>query len=114
MSEKDEIKITKDDLETFLRSVPHPVLLGIFGKYCEPCEDMQSELARRQLPDGVVFAKVTLTNDRDDVEIADMLGVDSVPTVIGFCRGQEVRRTSRLEELDKLINDITSCGDSTK
>lgn len=104
-----EEKVGKEELEGFLRNVPNPVLLGIFGNNCLPCDELEEEISRRNLPDETAFAKVTLGNEPEDIEIADLLGVETTPTVIGFCQGQEVGRTSDPEELDNLINGITKC-----
>lgn len=101
--------INKDELERFLRNVPNPVVLGVFGENCAPCEELEQEIAKRQLPEQAAFAKVTLGNQEKDIEIADFLGVETVPTVIGFCHGQELGRTSNPEEVDKLLEDIQHC-----
>jgi len=38
--EEIEGKVTKEDIERFLRNIPHPVLLGVFGENCAPCEEL--------------------------------------------------------------------------
>jgi len=101
--------ITKEELERFLRNVPNPVLLGVFGKYCIPCEELEQEINKKQLPDKVAFAKVVLGNQEKDIEIADFLGVEAVPTVIGFCQGKELGRTSDPKEIDDLLSNIQHC-----
>jgi len=101
--------IDKEELETFLRNVPNPVLLAVFGENCTPCEELEEEITNRKLPGDTAFAKVTLGNEEKDIEIADMLGVETVPTVIGFCQGQELGRTSDPKELDNLINSVSQC-----
>jgi len=102
-------EVNKEELETFLRNVPNPVLLGVFGNYCTPCEEMEQEITKKQLPEKTAFAKITLGNEERDNEIADFLGVEAVPTVIGFCHGKELGRTSNPEEVDKLLADIQHC-----
>lgn len=102
-------KVRRGDLESFLRNVPHPVLLGVFGKNCAPCEEMEEEIARKPLPQGMTYAKVTLGNEPEDIEIADLLGLEEVPTAIAFCQGEEVARTTDPEELDSLLNDLHRC-----
>jgi len=101
--------IGKEELETFLRTVPNPVLLQVSGENCAPCEEMDQEIGRRQLPEKTAFAKITLGNEEKDIEIADFLGVETVPTVIGFCHGKELGRTSNPDEVDKLLTDIQHC-----
>jgi len=101
--------VNKEELETFLRNVPNPVLLGVFGENCLPCEELEQEISGKSLPDKTAFAKVTLTNEQKDVEIADMLAVETVPTVIAFCHGEEVGRTSDPGELDNLLDNLHRC-----
>jgi len=103
------IEVSKGELETFLRNVPNPVLLGVFGNNCTPCEELEQEISKKQLPEKTAFAKITLGNEEKDIEIADFLGVETVPTVIGFCGAKEVGRTSNPNELDGLIDKTQHC-----
>lgn len=102
--------VSREELERFLRNVPNPVLLEVSGENCAPCEEMEDEIARRNLPEGMVSARITLGNEPEDVEIADMLAVEAFPRVIGFCQGQEVARTGDPSELDALIDGLRRCG----
>lgn len=107
-----EDKVTKEEIETFLRNVPNPVILGIFGDNCSPCGEMDDAISNRQLPEGVAFAKITLSSDPEDLEIAELLGTESVPTIIGFCRGEELGRTSDPGQVDEIINNLRGCNGS--
>lgn len=103
-------RVSREEMETFLRNVPHPVLLGVYGDNCPPCEEMEDEITRRTLPEGMAFAKTTLGNEPDDEEVADLLEVDEFPTVIAFCQGEEVGRTSDPTLLDELLAGLQRCG----
>ena len=103
-------KVNREELERFLRNVPHPVLLGLFGESCPPCQEMGEEIGRKALPEGTAFAKATLGNEPEDQEIADLLAVEEFPTVIAFCRGEEVGRTGDPSELDALLDGLRRCG----
>ncbi len=103
-------RVNRRELESFLRSVPNPVLLGVFEENHPQGNQMEKEIAGRTLPDGVAFAGVTLRNDPDDVEIAELLALEKFPTVIAFCRGEEVGRTSDPSELDALVDNLRRCG----
>ncbi|MFH1484324.1 MAG: hypothetical protein ABIG98_08795 [Chloroflexota bacterium] len=103
-------RVNRVELETFLRSVPNPVLLGVFEEGQPQGNRMEKEIAGRALPEGVVFAGVTLRNDPGDVEIAELLALEEFPTVIAFCRGEEVGRTSNPSELDALVANLRRCG----
>ena len=110
MADEKADKVDGEELERFLRNVPHPVLLGVFGENCPPCQEMGEEIARRALPEGMAFAGVTLGNEPGDIEISDLLAVEEFPTVIAFCRGEEVGRTSEPSELDALLDGLRRCG----
>ena len=103
-------KVRREELERFLRNVPHPVLLGVFGKNCAPCEEMEEEIAKKPLPQGMTYAKVTLGNEPEDIEIADLLALEEVPTAIAFCQGEEVARTTDPSELGSLLDGLGRCG----
>lgn len=106
---KDKVDVNKEELETFLRNVPNPVVLGVFGENCSPCEELQQDLAEKEIPEKVVVVKLSLANEQKDIEIADLLAVEVVPTVIAFCKGEEVGRTSNPEELDALFKNLQNC-----
>jgi thioredoxin-like negative regulator of GroEL len=106
---EDKTEVSKEELETFLRNVPNPVVLGVFGENCSPCEELEAEISKKQLPEKAAFAKVILGNREGDIKIADMLGVEAVPTVIAFCQGQELARTSDPKQLDTLLDSLRQC-----
>lgn len=108
-----EERVTKEEVENFLRNVPNPVILGIFGTGCSPCAEIEDEINKRQLPGGISFAKVTLGNNPEDLEIADLFGAINVPTIIGFCRGEELGRTSEPGEIDNIIDSLKGCGNGS-
>ena len=103
-------RVNRLELETFLRNVPNPVLLGVFEEGHPEGADMEKEIAGRTLPGGVAFAGVTLRHDSGDLEIAELLALEQLPTVIAFCRGEEVGRTSKVSELDALVDNLSRCG----
>ncbi len=103
-------RVNRVELETFLRNVPNPVLLGVFEEGQPQGVEMEKEIAGRTLPEGVALAGVTLRHDPGDLEIAELLGLEQFPTVIAFCRGEEVGRTSELAGLDALVDNLSRCG----
>lgn len=103
-------QVSRDDVETFLRNIPYPVLLTVVGEHCPPCQDMEDEIARMTLPEGVALARVSLGNEPADEAIAESLAVDGFPSVIAFCRGEEIGRTSDPEDLDGLLDSLKGCG----
>jgi hypothetical protein len=103
-------RVNRVELETFLRTVPNPVLLGVFEEGEAQGAEMEKAIAVRQLPDGIAFAGVTLRANPGDMEIAELLGLEEFPTVIAFCHGKEVGRTSEPSGLDGLVANLGHCG----
>jgi len=103
-------QIKWEDLERFLRNVPKPVLLEISSPGCAPCQELQREMDSKDLPEEIARASVSLNlNNDNDFEIAMQLGVQSVPTVIGFCNGQEIDRVQGKRDIEPLVTKLQQC-----
>lgn len=101
----DDIAIDAATLEMFLRNVPNPILLTVRTEDCEPCDDLEEAIDSLVLPNDIAKASVTLKED-SDVGIADLLGLEGVPTVIALRQGQEVGRANTPEELAALLTSL--------
>lgn len=99
-----------EELECFLRNVPNPILLEISSPGCAPCQELQRELDGKELPGEIARTSISLNSDNDnDFEIAVQLGVQSVPTVIGFCNGQEIDRVHSKKDIEPLVAKLQQC-----
>ena len=85
--------ITKVNLENFAQEVlksEKKVLLDFYADWCGPCQMMAPELeAFAEENDSV---KVCKLNVDEATELAITFGVMSIPTVLLFENGQEVKR----------------------
>ena len=98
------------DLERFLRNAPGGILLEVAQPGCPACE-VDSAIDSTSLPEGIARARLLLDpDDPADQHIAESLGVEATPTFIGFCMGEELGRTHRLEEAQDLIAKLQACG----
>lgn len=105
-----EKEIKWKDIEHFLRNAPNPVLLEISTSDCRHCQELTNSLDNKELPGGIIHALVKLDlGNEDDIEIAEQLGVFSVPTVIGFCHASEIDRVHGKTDLEPLLTKLKMC-----
>ncbi len=85
--------ITKVNLENFAQEVlksEKKVLLDFYADWCGPCQMMMPEMeAFAEENDSI---KVCKHNVDESTDLAVTFGVMSIPTVLLFDKGQEVKR----------------------
>ena len=83
------------------------VLVDFFAEWCGPCKMLSPILAdvAKAMDGKVVVGKVDIDQESD---IAMKFQVMSVPTLIIFKNGQEVRRVVGLKDKDSLVTLIRS------
>ena len=87
------VAVDDEQLAALVGKTELPVLLDVWAPWCGPCRMMapQFEAAAERLKGKVVFAK--LDSDAHP-ESSARLGIRSIPTLILFEGGREVRRQS--------------------
>jgi len=81
------------EFDELVRDAPRPVLVDFWAAWCGPCRTVAPELEKlaRERADRVIVAKV----DTEALPaIAQRFAIRSIPTLILFKAGAEVRRTS--------------------
>jgi len=85
--------VTKVNLENFAQEVlksDKPVLLDFYADWCGPCNMMAAEIDA--FAEETTKVKVCKLNVDESTDLALTFGVMSIPTVILFENGQEVKR----------------------
>lgn len=85
--------ITKVNLENFAQEVlksEKKVLLDFYADWCGPCQMMLPEI--EAFANETEDIKVCKLNVDESTDLAVTFGVMSIPTVILFDKGQEIKR----------------------
>lgn len=87
------MSVIKINLENFAQEVlksEKPVLVDFYADWCGPCKMMAAEIDA--FAEETTKVKVCKLNVDESADLAMTFGVMSIPTVILFENGQEVKR----------------------
>lgn len=87
-----EMKLTKDNFENLVLKSEKPVLVDFWAPWCMPCR-MIGPVVEALAEELEGQANVGKINVDEEGELAQRYRVGSIPTLIVFENGQEVRRT---------------------
>ena len=97
-----EIKITVDNFEQEVIQSEQPVLVDFWAAWCGPCRMLAPAVAQIAAEcEGKI--KVGKVNVDEEPELAQRLGIMSIPTVLAFKDGKKVNQSIGLVPKDKLL-----------
>ena len=84
------LKITAQNFEQEVLQSDTPVLVDFYADWCGPCKMMAPVI--EEIAEEADDIKVGKLNIDNEMEIAQKYGVMSIPTLIVFKNGEEVKR----------------------
>lgn len=106
MSELTSI-ISNDEFEQKVKSSNGVVVVDIWAKWCNPCKTMLPiiESIQEEVGEKAAIYKLDADSNKD---LMGELGIRSIPTLIFFKDGQEVKRLTGAKPKTEIISVIES------
>ena len=92
-------KINKEEFDELVLKSKTPVLVDFYADWCGPCR-MLAPIMDEISEEHTVYK----VNVDDEGEIAYQYGIMSIPCVIAFKEGKEVKRSVGLTDKETLVN----------
>ncbi len=86
------LRISEEDFDRSVRQASVPVLVDFYADWCAPCR-MMAPLMDQIAGEHVGRVLVVKVDTDRAPSVAGALGIQSIPTVILFSHGREVRRS---------------------
>lgn len=86
------LTITKDNFEAEVKNSDIPVVVDFWASWCGPCK-MMGPLVDQLAEEMEGKVKVGKINVDEQPELAAQYGVMSIPTIVKFVGGEEVKRS---------------------
>lgn len=100
-----ELKLNSENFEKEVLNSEQPVLVDFYADWCGPCkmmgpiiEEIANELQGK--------AKVGKINVDENQDLAIQYDVMSIPTIIIFKNGKEVKRFVGVRDKEELLNEF--------
>lgn len=98
-----EVKFSRDNFESLALAAEKPVLVDFWASWCMPCR-MLAPVVAEVADETAGKAIVGKVNVDEEVELARRYRVSSIPTLIVFENGAEVRRSVGVVEKEDILD----------
>lgn len=100
------INVSKDNFDEEVLNSNVPVLVDFNANWCGPCKMLKPIL--EEIASNYETTKIVSINVDNEEALANEYGISSIPCLILFKDGKEVKRTIGLkskEDIEKMIGD---------
>ena len=95
------IEINKENFETEVIKSENPVLVDFNANWCGPCKMLRSVL--NEITEYETKTKIVSINIDEENELAEKFEVSSIPCLILFDGGKEIKRTVGFKNKDEIL-----------
>lgn len=102
-----ELKLNSEDFESEVLNANETVLVDFYADWCGPCK-MMAPVIEELAEELQGKAKVGKINVDESTDIATQYDVMSIPTIIIFKNGKEVKRFIGVRDKQELLNEVVN------
>lgn len=102
-----ELKLNSENFESEVLNANETVLVDFYADWCRPCK-MMAPVIEKLAEELQEKAKVGKINVDESTDIATQYDVMSIPTIIIFKNGKEVKRFIGVRDKQELLNEVVN------
>lgn len=102
-----ELKLNSENFESEVLNANETVLVDFYADWCGPCK-MMAPVIEKLAEELQEKAKVGKINVDESTDIATQYDVMSIPTIIIFKNGKEVKRFIGVRDKQELLNEVVN------
>lgn len=100
-----ELKLSSENFEKEVLNSEQPVLVDFYADWCGPCK-MMAPIVEELANDLQGKAKVGKINVDENQDLAMEYGIMSIPTLMIFKQGKEVKRLLGVRSKSELLEEL--------